>query len=92
RFAQAKQLFAQKRYGQAAALLLPLAQQGYLDAQYSIGYMYHYGLGLPRNEKEAIRWITLAAARGHPLAREALARINTMEDRQGILAEPGRKR
>jgi len=71
-FQQAKSLFEQQQYGQAAQILLPLAQQGHLDAQYTIGYLYHYGLGVPRNEKEATRWITTAAARGHVKAEEAL--------------------
>jgi TPR repeat protein len=72
---RAKQLFLSKQYAEAAALLLPLAQQGNLEAQYTLGYMYHYGLGLPRNEREATRWIAVAAARGHPKAKEALKRI-----------------
>jgi len=75
-FKQAKALFLNQQYKQAANALLLLAKQGHASAQYTIGYMYHYGYGVPRNEKESIRWITLAAARGHPQAEEALARIN----------------
>ena len=71
-FLQGKTLFLANKYEEAARLLLPLAQQGHLDAQYSVGYMYHYGYGLPRNEKEATRWITTAAARGHQKAQQAL--------------------
>lgn len=88
RFAQGKQLFLNKQYAEAASILLPLAQQGHLEAQYTVGYMYHYGYGLPRNEKESTRWITMAAARGHALAQEALARINASHDQDGVVSAP----
>lgn len=80
RFQLGKELYLNQQYGQAANVMLPLAQQGHLNAQYTIGYMYHQGQGLPRNEKESTRWITMAAARGHTKAQEALARINAMHD------------
>jgi TPR repeat protein len=75
-----KKLYLEKQYGQAANILLRLAQQGHLNAQYTVGYMYHHGQGLPLNEKESTRWITLAAARGHEKAKEALERINAVHD------------
>jgi TPR repeat protein len=91
RFAQGKKLFLNKQYAEAATVLLPLAQQGNPDAQYTIGYMYHYGYGLPRNEKESTRWIATAAARGHALAKEALARINASHDQGGVISVPASK-
>jgi len=81
RFQIGKELYLSKQYGPAANILLPLAQQGHLNAQYTVGYMYHHGQGLPRNEKESTRWITMAAARGHVNAKEALNRINALHDR-----------
>ena len=85
RFQMGKELYLNKQYGQAVNIILPLAQQGHLDAQYTIGYMYHNGLGLPRNDKESTHWITMAAARGHEKAQEALVRINSMHDLQNKL-------
>lgn len=79
---RAKTLFLAKQYAEAAGLLLPLAQQGNMEAQYAVGYLYHYGYGLPRNEKEATRWITTAAALGYPKAQEALRRIEAMHPAQ----------
>jgi len=79
-FQAGKKLYLDKQYGQAANILLRLAQQGHLKAQYTVGYMYHHGQGLPRNAKESTRWITLAAARGHEKAKEALNRINAVHD------------
>jgi TPR repeat protein len=85
RFAEGKALFLSKQYAAAAAILLPLAQQGHPAAQYTIGYMYHYGYGLPRNAKESTRWIATAAARGNPQAKQALERINASHDQRGVL-------
>jgi len=87
-FEQTKALFLNQQYTQAANALLILAKEGHIDAQYTIGYMYHYGYGVPRNEKESIRWITIAAARGHPQAEEALAKINTSHDQPEVLMIP----
>lgn len=83
-FAQGKTLFLNKQYGAAATILLSLAKQGHIGAQYTIGYMYHYGYGVPRNEKESVRWIATAAGRGHLQAKEALTRINASHDRHGV--------
>lgn len=88
RFTQGKALFLNKQYAEAASVLLPLAQMGHPGAQYTIGYMYHYGHGLPRNEKESTRWIATAAGRGHKLAQEALARINASHDQGGVISAP----
>lgn len=90
-FSQGKTLFLQKQYAAAAKILLPIARQGHAAAQYTIGYMYHYGYGLPHNEKESTRWIATAAARGHPQAKEAMARINAAHDAQGVASEPATK-
>jgi TPR repeat protein len=71
-YQKARQLFLDGNYTDAAAVLMPLAQQGHSGAQYSVGYMYHYGYGLPHNEREANHWITIAAARGNAKAKKAL--------------------
>lgn len=71
-FGQARALYQAGDYVAAAGLMKALAQQGHLQAQYALGYMYHYGRGVPHNEREAIRWMSVAAARGHPKAQAAL--------------------
>ena len=78
-YERARVLYLSKDYAGAASLMKVLAGRGHLQAQYVLGYMYYYGQGLPRNEKEALRWITTAAARGHPKAREALKRLEAGE-------------
>ena len=87
-FNQAKALFLNQQYAQAANTLLLLAKEGHIDAQYTIGYMYHYGYGVPRNKKESIRWITAAAARNHPQAEKALAKINASHNQHGVMVIP----
>lgn len=83
-FQLAKNSFLEQNYDQAASLLLQLARDGHREAQYVIGYMYHYGYGVPRNEKESTRWIATAAARGHEKAQDALQRINVAHDLRSL--------
>ena len=42
------------------------------QALYNLGYLYEYGDGVPADPVEAERLYRLAAAQGHPEAREAL--------------------
>jgi TPR repeat protein len=44
---------------------LPLARQGDGEAQASIGILYAEGLGVPKDEKEGVRWYRLAAEQGN---------------------------
>jgi TPR repeat protein len=40
------------------------AEQGYGDAQYSLGWMYYKGDGVPQDNKQAVYWLTKAAEQG----------------------------
>jgi len=60
-----------KDYKSAFPLLLPLAEKGSTFAQYNVGVMYANGLGIEKNEKEAVKWYQKAAAQG-----EADAQLN----------------
>jgi hypothetical protein len=51
---------------------LPFAEKGNAEAQYFLGYMYHYG-EIPENDAEAVRWYRLAAEQGHVYAQYNLA-------------------
>ena len=48
-------------YETAIAERLPLAEQGYADAQYNLGFMYRNGYGVEKNNKTAVKWYTKAA-------------------------------
>lgn len=40
------------------------AEQGDADAQYTFGYCYYYGAGIPKDDNEAVKWLSLAAEQG----------------------------
>jgi hypothetical protein len=48
------------------------ADQGFAEAQASLGFMYVNGKGVAQDYAEAMRWFRLAADQGHAYAQEAL--------------------
>jgi TPR repeat protein len=58
--------FARHDYNRAASLLLVEAEQGSPVAQTYLGYLYQYGLGVPRNYVVAASWLHQAAEQGEP--------------------------
>ena len=66
--------FEAKQFTKAMQLLSPLAEQGVPDAQYRVAIMQQNGLGVVRNELQAVRWMRAAAERGHALAQHGLGR------------------
>jgi TPR repeat protein len=70
--AEAKAAYKEQRYLEAFQLLFPLAVAGNDQAQYALGYLYFYGLGLEKNEQQAMAWIQRAAAQGNKKALQAL--------------------
>ncbi|WP_421692945.1 tetratricopeptide repeat protein [Aestuariivirga sp.] len=51
-------------YGQAVAILRPLAEQGDPYAQFNLGALYDDGLGVPRNFTLALLWYRKAGSQG----------------------------
>lgn len=45
------------------------AEQGYAKAQYHLGSMYHFGIGVLKDYKEAVKWYQLAAEQGNAEAQ-----------------------
>jgi TPR repeat protein len=70
--AQAKQAYQEQKYQEVFQLLYPLAAAGNDQAQYVLGYLYYYGLGLEKNEQQGMVWIQRAAAQGNKKALQAL--------------------
>ncbi|WP_177420589.1 tetratricopeptide repeat protein [endosymbiont of Lamellibrachia barhami] len=64
--------FVEKKYKAVFRLLFPLAVEGNAEAQYALGYMYHHGLGLEKDDSQAMQWIQRAASQGYAKARRAL--------------------
>ena len=60
-------------YATALQLLRPLAEQGSAKAQNIIGTMYLHGLGLPKDEAQAVAWWRKAYRHGDRLSGLELA-------------------
>jgi TPR repeat protein len=74
------QAFANQNYSETLALLKPLAEQGNAEAQCIIGNLYHLGLGIDQNIKEAIKWYLKSAQQGYPIAINNFKTICIMEN------------
>jgi TPR repeat protein len=61
-----KRAFARHDYVRAASLLFVEAERGSPVAQTYLGYMYQYGLGVPRDYVLAASWLHQAAEQGEP--------------------------
>ena len=48
-------------YATALREWTPLAEQGDAASQYNLGVMYRKALGVPKNNKTAVKWYRLAA-------------------------------
>ena len=59
-------------YAAAHAEFMALAKQGNRDAQFALGQMYDFGLGIPQNIPLAFNWYREAAELGHPESQSIL--------------------
>jgi TPR repeat protein len=62
-------------YATSLRLMKPLAAKGDAVAQTRIGWLHQKGLGVPKNDKEAIKWYRLAAAQGNDSAQSNLGKM-----------------
>ena len=67
--AKAKQLIDSKQYGGVPAMLRPVAESGYADAQNNLGDCYYYGHGVPQDYTKAVEWFQKAANQGNASAQ-----------------------
>ena len=51
-------------YSKAMAEFKPMAEKGDANAQYYMGFLYHHGYGVKRDEAEASRWFRMGAQQG----------------------------
>lgn len=72
---QGKRFFTDGYYKRAMRVLLPLACDGSPEAQYAVGYMYYYGLGVAQDTEVGFFWISRAASRNFYPAIKALESI-----------------
>ncbi|MES9831482.1 MAG: sel1 repeat family protein [Candidatus Thiodiazotropha sp. LLP2] len=65
-----------KEYKKVFRLLFPIAAAGNAKAQYALGYLFYHGLGVEKNERQAMHWVQLSAAQGNGKALRALTPAN----------------
>ncbi len=68
----AKDLFTAKQYKQAYQIATKLAENNNVEAQYLLGYMLYYGLGVTIDVEQGSKWINISADTGYRPAIEAL--------------------
>jgi DamX protein len=78
-----------QKYGCSVVRISKAAQANDPDAQYALGYMYYYGIGVVEDREAARLWIRRAAAAGQPLALKAEQLIAHGEDLKGMTPYPG---
>lgn len=72
-FSQAQTAFENQDYAYSARLLIPLAKNGHVQAQYLVATQYDLGLGVKRNEFLSFYWYKKAAKAGVGIAQHNLA-------------------
>lgn len=77
---QGERFFRSGYYKKAMHVLLPLACDGVADAQYAVGYMYYYGLGVTQDSDVGYIWIRRAADQHFQPAIDALHLIETCQN------------
>jgi len=70
---EALRLYDALRFEEAFPDLKCRAMTGDREAQFRTGVMYRFGLGVERDDAEAIRWLAAASEQGHMAARFGLA-------------------
>jgi TPR repeat protein len=75
-FAAAKRAYDASEYLEAARLVRPLAERGNPGAQFLMGQMLFFGLGMERDDAKAASWYALAAQAGNTEAQYRLGYLN----------------
>ncbi len=71
-FQDGEDAYANKDYATALHDFRPLADKGDARAEFILGVMYANGLGVPQDDKEAVKWFRLAADQGTAGAQYSL--------------------
>ena len=74
-YTQGQAAYQQQNFHTAFNLLYASAKGGNLQAQYAVGYMYYYGIGVQRDPIQAVKWFKKSAKFGNVNAINALDSI-----------------
>ncbi len=83
-----RQALLMRDYAGAAAVLVPLAEEGDADASYELARLWDRGLGVPRDPTRSVAYLQRAAAQGHADAAYLLGTF--YEQGHGVAADPAR--
>ncbi len=75
--------YARKEFAAAARWYRRAAEQGNAVAQIRLARQYADGVGLPRDDVQGFKWLTVAAARG----TDSYARTNAAKGRDAMSAK-----
>lgn len=67
--------FTDKDYTRAMEILKPFAEEGDIQAQMKVGFMYFYGEGVDQDYSKASFWLSHASDSGNPIAQTMLAKM-----------------
>lgn len=76
---EARDSYYRGDFGRSFRLTEALAYQGDPKAEYTLGYMYYYGIGAPANKALGKAWIRRSAEQGFPPAMAAAMQINVCD-------------
>ena len=62
------------------------AEQGQAEAQYTLGFMYAKGEGVPQDDAEAYTWFAVAVANGPAHAKDNLAMVKSRLNQEQLAA------
>ena len=74
-YAKAVKNYANGKYEKAAKWYRKAADQGFAEAQFDLGLMYAYGLGVTQSYPKAAKWWRKAAEQGYAMAQRMLERL-----------------
>ncbi len=74
-FRRADEALARKDYAAVLASCSEDARRGEKNCQNHLGNLYRFGLGVPRDDAQALRWLQASAAQQQPYAQEALGQL-----------------
>ena len=76
--AEAEQVVATaSSMAEAAKWYRAAAEQGLAEAQYCLGLLYEYGMGVEQSSAEAAKWYRKAAEQGLELAEDRLKSVES---------------
>ena len=78
---EAKDSYYRGDFGRSFRLTEALAYQGDAKAEYTLGYMYYYGIGAPANKPLGKAWIRRSAEQGYNPALIAAEQIDICDSR-----------